>query len=105
MVDILERITRQRLLRNWTEYELAQRSALPQSTISSWYRKNMLPSLASLEKICHAFDMTMAQFLAENANLTEITSEQEILLKKWELLSPKQKASFLDLMDSITPDK
>lgn len=104
MVDILERITRQRLLRDWTEYELAQRSALPQSTISSWYRKNMLPSLSSLEKICHAFDMTMAQFLSENANLTEITSEQEMLLKKWELLSPKQKAAFLDLMDSITPD-
>lgn len=105
MIDILDRITEQRLLRNWTEYELAQRSALPQSTISSWYRKKMLPSLASLEKICHAFDMTMAQFLAENANLTEITPEQENLLKKWELLSPKQKSSFLALMDSITPDR
>lgn len=104
MVDILERITRQRLLRNWTEYELAQRSGLPQSTISSWYRKNMLPSLTSLDKICHAFDITMAQFLTENNNLTEITSEQEILLRKWELLSPKQKTSFLDLMDSIIPD-
>lgn len=104
MVDILNRINEQRLLRNWTEYELAQRSTLPQSTISSWYRKNMLPSLASLEKICHAFDITMAQFLAEDANLTEITSEQETLLKKWELLSPRQKTSFLDLMDSITPN-
>lgn len=103
MVDILERITRQRLLRDWTEYELAQRSGLPQSTISSWYRKNMLPSLTSLDKICHAFDMTMAQFLAENTNLTEITSEQQILLQKWELLSTKQKSSLLDLMDSIIP--
>ena len=105
MVDILDRITEQRLIRNWTEYELAQRSALPQSTISSWYRKKMLPSLASLEKIFHAFDMTMAQFLAENANLTEITPEQENLLKKWELLSPKQKSSFLALMDSIAPNR
>ncbi len=48
MVDILDRITEQRLIRNWTEYELAQRSVLPQSTISSWYRKKMLPSLGSL---------------------------------------------------------
>lgn len=101
MVDILNRINEQRMLRNWTEYELAQRSTLPQSTISSWYRKNMLPSLASLEKICNAFDMTMAQFLAEDANLTEVTAEQENLLKKWELLSPQQKNSFLNLMDSI----
>lgn len=103
MVDILNRINEQRMLRNWTEYELAQRSTLPQSTISSWYRKNMLPSLASLEKICNAFDMTMAQFLAEDASLTEITAEEKNLLKKWELLSPQQKDSFLNLMDSITP--
>lgn len=103
MVDILNRINEQRMLRNWTEYELAQRSTLPQSTISSWYRKNMLPSLASLEKICNAFDMTMAQFLAEDAALTEITAEEKNLLKKWELLSPQQKDSFLSLMDSITP--
>ena len=39
MIDILDHITEQRLLRNWTEYELAKRSGLPQSTISSWYRK------------------------------------------------------------------
>lgn len=102
MVDILTRITEQRLSRNWTEYELAQRSTLPQSTISSWYRKKMLPSLASLEKICRAFDMTMAQFLAEDASLTEITPEEQNLLEKWELLSPKQKTAFLELMDSVT---
>ena len=105
MKDVLQEITRLRLERGWTEYELAQRSTLPQSTISSWYRKKMLPSLASLEKICQAFDMTMAQFLAENGNLTEITPEQKCLLQKWELLSPRQKASFLDLMDSIAVDK
>ncbi len=29
MIGILDRITQQRLLRNWTEYELAQRSELP----------------------------------------------------------------------------
>ena len=92
MKNVLDEIDRLRLKRGWTEYELAQRSTLPQSTISSWYRKKMLPSLASLEKICQAFDMTMAQFLAENGNLTEITPEQKCLLQKWELLSPRQKA-------------
>ena len=57
MIDVLQKITLQRTARNWTEYQLAVRSGLPQSTISSWYRKNMLPSLSSLEKICTAFDM------------------------------------------------
>lgn len=102
MVDVLNRITTQRLSRNWTEYQLSQKSGIPQSTISSWYRKNMLPSLASLDKICHAFDMTMAQFLAESTYLTEITPDQQELLNKWELLSSTQKRAFLDLINSIT---
>lgn len=103
MIDILGQITEQRLSRHWTEYQLAQKAGLPQSTISSWYRKNMLPTLSSLEKICIAFDMTMAQFLAEDDGLTEITPDQKELLDKWEYLSPKQKQAFLELMNSITP--
>ena len=101
MIDILDRITSHRISRNWTEYQLAQKSGIPQSTISTWYRKKMLPTLSSLDKICRAFDMTMAQFLSENDGLTEITTDQRELLDKWELLSPIQKKAFLILMDSI----
>lgn len=102
MIDILGRITQQRQSRKWTEYQLAQKSGLPQSTISSWYRKEMLPTLQSLEKICRAFDMTMAQFLAEDDSLTEITPDQRELLDKWELLTPRQKQAFLELIDSVS---
>ena len=101
MIDILDRITSHRISRNWTEYQLAQKSGIPQSTISTWYRKKMLPTLSSLDKICRAFDMTMAQFLSETDGLTEITPDQRELLDKWELLSPIQKKAFLILMDSI----
>lgn len=101
MIDILARITSHRISRNWTEYQLAQQSGIPQSTISTWYRKKMLPTLSSLDKICLAFDMTLAQFLSENDGLTEITPDQRELLDKWELLSPIQKKAFLTLMDSI----
>ena len=62
MIDILDRITKQRLSRNWTEYQLSQKSGIPQSTISSWYRKNMIPSVPSLEKVCNAFGITLSQF-------------------------------------------
>ena len=45
MKDILTVITANREARGWTEYQLAEHSGLPQSTISSWYRKNMIPTL------------------------------------------------------------
>lgn len=44
MINVLERITNFRVLKGWTEYQLAEKSGLTQSTISSWYRKNMIPS-------------------------------------------------------------
>ena len=66
MKDILSTITTYREERGWTEYQLAERSGLPQSTISSWYRKNMVPTVASLEKICTAFGITLSScFLRE----------------------------------------
>ena len=46
-MDILKRIVDLRKERNWTEYQLAEQSGLTQSTISSWYRKNMLPTIPS----------------------------------------------------------
>ena len=61
-MDILKKITEMRLERNWTEYELAERAELTQSTISSWYRKNLIPSIPSLEHICSAFGITLSHF-------------------------------------------
>ena len=45
MEDILARIIKLRQARGWSEYQLAVKSALPQSTISSWYRKDLVPSV------------------------------------------------------------
>lgn len=101
MIDILQKITDQRTARNWTEYQLSIRSGLPQSTISSWYRKNMLPSIPSLQKICSAFDMSMAQFLSEG-NLLEVDSDQKALLEQWNLLTSEQKSALLGLLNSFS---
>ena len=50
----------------------------------------MLPSIASLQKICNAFDMSMAQFFSEG-NLKELDNDQTELLEQWSLLTPEQK--------------
>lgn len=76
MARVLETITKYRLAHRWTEYELSVRSGLPQSTISSWYRKEMTPSISSLEKICAAFDLTLAQFFAEEEEFSVLTPDQ-----------------------------
>lgn len=99
MKDILSVITVYRESRGWTEYELAERSGLPQSTISSWYRKRMIPTVPSLEKICAAFGITLSQLFAEENAAVSLTDSQKHLLECWSRLSEKQQRALFALMD------
>lgn len=103
MKDILSVITAYREERGWTEYQLAERSGLPQSTISSWYRKNMVPTIPSLEKICTAFGITLSQLFAfaEGDAPVSLTEAQKKLLERWSRLSEEQQAVVFALIDKM----
>ena len=101
MKDILATLTKYRQDRGWTEYQLAERSGLPQSTISSWYRKNMIPTVPSLEKICMAFGITLSQLFAEEENTVSLTDSQKKLLESWSRLTEEQQAAVFTLIERI----
>lgn len=91
MINVLERITTMREARHWTEYQLAEKSGLTQSTISSWYRKNMLPTIPSLIKICDAFGISLSQFFLDEQTQTVVLSEKQLaLLNETSKLTPQQ---------------
>lgn len=100
MINILEKILLFRQERNWSEYQLAEKSGLPQSTISSWYRKNQIPSIQSLEKICFAFNITLSQFFSET-NTIELSESQAKLLHEFNRLNKVQQKVILDLVSTI----
>ena len=99
--DILATITEYRAERGWTEYQLAEHSGLPQSTISSWYRKNMVPTILSLEKICSAFGITLSQLFAEGDVPVSLTESQRKLLDRWSRLSEDQQSAVFALIDKM----
>lgn len=101
MKDILAVITAYRKERGWTEYQLAENSGLPQSTISSWYRKNMVPTIPSLEKICTAFGITLSQLFAEGDAPVSLTESQKKLLEQWTRLSEDQQAVIFALIEKM----
>lgn len=101
MKDVLSAIAAYRKERGWTEYQLAERSGLPQSTISSWYRKNMIPTVPSLEKICIAFDITLSQLFAEGDDPVALTPSQRKLLERWSRLNEEQQAVVFQLIDKM----
>lgn len=101
LVDVLAEITRLRLKRNWSEYELAQYSGLSQSTISTWYRKSQIPTIQSLEKVCMGFGITLSQFFAGDDDVIHPTPAQRELLDSWSALTETQQTLFLELFKNI----
>ncbi|MCM1328346.1 MAG: helix-turn-helix domain-containing protein [Ruminococcus sp.] len=102
-MTILERIIQLRNERDWSEYRLSVESEIPQSTISSWFVKNVKPSSRSLEKICKAFNMTMTQFFAFENEPVTLTDKQRQVLDNWNKLNPKQQDIILELLKSMLP--
>lgn len=101
-MDVLQKITDLREERHWSEYQLAEQSGLTQSTISSWYRKNMLPTISSLTKICDAFGITISQFFVDDSkNVVLLTEDQYALLKHAAKLTPEQYAALLQFLKSL----
>lgn len=99
--DVLERIMQERLTRGWSEYTLAKNSGIPQSTISTWYRKKLQPSISSIEKICEGFDITLSQFFTyENQNNT-LTSRQQDILELWSYLNENQKEKISEMIKAF----
>lgn len=102
MKNILNEITRLRLQRGWSEYDLSKHSDLSQSTISTWYRKKQTPTIMSLEKICNGCGITLSQFFAENDDAICLTQKQREMLDSWCSLTEEQQEIFLELFKTIS---
>lgn len=98
MFDVLEKITSLREERGWTTYRLSKLSGIPQSTISTWYRKNLMPPIDKLEIICQTFGITLAEFFNDTDVLVSMTEEEKKMLSQWNLLTPAQRAAVINII-------
>ena len=63
-MDILRRITELREERGWSFYRLAKEAGIPQSTLSNLYQRANAPTVSTLEALCGAFGISLAQFFS-----------------------------------------
>ena len=100
-MNVLERILQLRQERGWSEYKLSEESGIAQTTISSWFRKNIYPSIPSLEKICKAYNISLAQFFNFDNEAVSLNEDQILLLNNWNRLNDNQKQAILDLIKTM----
>ena len=98
MFDVLGKITSLREERGWTTYRLSKLSGILQSTISTWYRKNLMPPIDKLEIICQTFGITLAEFFNDTDVLVSMTEEEKNMLSQWNLLTPAQRAAVINII-------
>ena len=91
MINVIDRINALMEERQWSTYRLSQESGLSSSTLANIYRRNTIPSLTTLESICNAFGITIAQFFSDDKNMVELSDEQMELFSLWVSLTPSQK--------------
>lgn len=86
--------------RGVTKYRLSQLSGISQSSLGRIISQESLPSLITLEKICTALDVTLAQFFRE-ANQDGMTDSQKEILEIWNDLSTEEKDIVLAMLRGL----
>ena len=99
-MDTQKRIKELMEERRWTDYRLAKEANLSHSTVTNMFNRNNAPTLPTLEAVCRAFGITLAQFFDEGEE-AQLTEEQQKLFSKWSTLTDRQKQILLELMDAI----
>lgn len=84
-----------------SKYRLSQRTGISQSALSDITKMKKLPTLITLEKICDAFRITLAQFFTEDGNVLDLSEEQKRLLQTWSTLKPEEKNFINTCMESL----
>ena len=103
-MDTHERLRQLLNERGWSEYKLAKRCGLSESTVANIFRRNTVPSIATLETICSGFGITMSQFFAEG-DMIEITPELKELFENWVNLTPEQKKAANQTLKAMNNSK
>ena len=100
-MDILKKIEELCSQKGWSIYKLSLEAGITNSTLTNMFARKTLPSITTLSAICDAFDITLAQFFAdENCGITLSTDEKE-LLQNYRYLSPKNKGAIVDLCKKL----
>ncbi|MEI3339128.1 MAG: helix-turn-helix domain-containing protein [Eubacterium sp.] len=91
-MNVLEKIDKIMEKQNLSNYQLAQISRLPQSTISNMRKRHTTPSIYTLQTICNSLNISLSQFFAEeDTEFFPVTPRQREFLEYFILLSDERR--------------
>ncbi len=97
-MDVNKKIEGLRFQRGWSLYELAQESGLTQSTLTSMIKRGNPPKIDTLECICDAFGITLAQFFIEDEQLEVLSRSEKELISLFRRLPDAKQRALIELL-------
>ncbi len=97
-MNIINRITELRLQRGWSINNLALEAGLTQSTLSSILQRGTAPKIETLQCLCNAFGISLAQFFLEDEQIEILNPTEKQLIMAYRHLSAKQQQALLDFI-------
>lgn len=96
-MDVLNRIRNLQSERNWSDYKLAQEADIPVATLSSLFQRGNQPKIETLQSICNAFGLTLAQFFLEDESIEILSELEKEMLVTFRKLSYNQQKALIDV--------
>ena len=87
--------------RGYTKYRLAQLTGITQTALGNILNQKSMPTMANLERICDAFEVTIAQFFSEDGRRLNLTDEQKEILDIWDSMEEKEREIFMTFIRSM----
>lgn len=88
---------------DYNVYRLGRKSGIATSTLNSMFEKNTDPRVQTIEKICAACKITVAQFFERTSR--DLTEEQEQLLDSFNTLSPVDKEHLFSYLNYLAQNR
>ena len=77
--------------RSWTYYRLAKEADIPYSTLNNMVNRTNIPTIPTLQKLCDAFGITLADFFLDEPDALQLTEGQQEIITLYNNLSLEKK--------------
>ncbi len=100
-MNIMDRIDELCKKHNISKYRLSQITGISQSAFSKMARQQSTLSLETIQRICDAFGISLAQFFSDSGEYPDLTEQQKKLLQSWALLDEKKRDYALLMIEKM----
>ena len=89
--DVIQHIQDLCKERSWTYYRLAKEADIPYSTLNNMVNRTNIPTIPTLQKLCDAFGITLADFFLDEPDALQLTEGQQEIITLYNNLSLEKK--------------